>query len=806
MKKTLLLWVLMLLSSVTGVALAQSSLRFTVSDAPTNGAWAENTHWYLINASIADEYHSKGYLCSQNTNYPSGTFFDSTYGLLLDNAQKPQTSYGLWCVVGDETNGYTFYNRGEGTSKVLGLKSGNFSLIDPSADDISDYVTKFDYAASTNSSAGEALCFKSHGTSDYWNNGNCTINQQMKSHLTTWTGNNSNTGTGGNAYTFTEADENALAVADYYDTRISEGIDNIISNNAAYVNYVFSRSQANLDAMADKQPTTKEAADAAKTAMVNAKNTPEVNQPVAGQKYLIKNKNYNNYLTVSSTGVPQCNATLTPDKLWTIEAGSTSGFYKLKNVVVKNNGSGKYIEGKPNRSSAYSTGTTGVEYKMIHPVTEAGTAISYNDITNANLGNYCFWHEDQPHNLVCWQAQSGSNVMAPSLWYFVAVDDSEINTYTDKNTEKYDLLNLSDAEYQSVMNTYLRSERNTSDVETLQTGMNEYFHKHYFRIISRSNFPISTTESGTKAKMLTSRNGMEADPNTLWQLHPVSGSTGYRLYNANGKAYVYNTSDAENASTRVTAPLTTTYDEGLTFTLSQTDNYLFLTDESGHKLNCEAASEGSILDWWNGVGNNNQWKIEPATNLTITLNAANNNTYATTYLPFSISSVTGAKAYVAQGINNGYVHVDETTNGVKAENGFLLIGESGNTTATLTIGESETTSQMTGTLTDLDMTNEDHNLYNVFGRKTGTTDGTTVVGFFTPSSSVTSIKANRGFFKGSGTQALMLQFNGESTGIDAATMGIHPSNAPIYDLSGRKVAKATKGGVYIQGGHKFIIK
>ena len=29
-------------------------------------------------------------------------------------------------------------------------------------------------------------------------------------------------------------------------------------------------------------------------------------------------------------------------------------------------------------------------------------------------------------------------------------------------------------------------------------------------------------------------------------------------------------------------------------------------------------------------------------------------------------------------------------------------------------------------------------------------------------------------------------------------------NAPIYDLSGRRVAKTVKGGVYIQNGKKFV--
>lgn len=808
MKKFLLSCMLMLFSTITGMVWAQSDLRFTASEAPSNNTWAENTHWYLINASIKDDYHYKGYLCSRNTDYPSGTYFHSTYGLLLNKADKPKTSYGLWCLVGDETSGYTFYNRGEGTSKVLGLKDGNFSLIDPTSSDASNYVTKFDYAASTNSSVSNALCFKSHGTNAYWNNGNYSISGGVYlSHLTTWTDNNSTTATNGNAYTFTEADENDLAIADYYDARINESIDNIISENSPYVTYIFSRTQANLDEMADVNPTTKETADAAKATMIKAKNTPIVNAPQDGQKYLLKNKRYNHYLTISSTGTPLCNDLLSTDKLWTIEVGSTDGFYKLKNVTFKNSGSNKYIEGKPGKSGAYSSGTTGVEYKIINPTIQSGAAITYENITNSNLEDYKFWHEDASKNLVCWQAQSGSSVVDPSLWYFIPVTDIEASTFTDNNAIMYDILNLSDVTFQNILNTYKQTDRNTSDVETMRNSMDTYFHNHYFRLITKSNLVISTQESGTKAKMLTSRSGMEADPNTLWQLHPVTNSTRYKIYNANAKAYIYNTSNADETATRVTAPLTTSFDEGHSYNITKTGDYLFLTDENDHNLNGEGQGANCILDYWNGLGDNNQWKIELATNLTVSLNAANENTYATVYLPFSVSNVTGAQAYVAQDIANGYVHVDETPNGVKAENGFLLIGDAGATTATLTIGESETTSKMTGTLTDLDMTNEDHTLYNVFGRKANVTDGTTIVGFFNPSSNVTSIKANRGFFKGSGLQAIMLNFNGITTSIDDITTDhVRPTNAPIYDLSGRRVMQPSKGGVYIQSGHKFLMK
>ena len=115
---------------------------------------------------------------------------------------------------------------------------------------------------------------------------------------------------------------------------------------------------------------------------------------------------------------------------------------------------------------------------------------------------------------------------------------------------------------------------------------------------------------------------------------------------------------------------------------------------------------------------------------------------------------------------------------------------------------------MTGTLTDLDITNEDKALYNVFGRKVVNDAATTTVGFFTPSSTLNTIKANRGFFKGTGTQALLLNFGGNNiTNIHTTIVDNKSTNSqPIYDLSGRRVISPVKGGLYIQQGHKFIAK
>jgi hypothetical protein len=55
-----------------------------------------------------------------------------------------------------------------------------------------------------------------------------------------------------------------------------------------------------------------------------------------------------------------------------------------------------------------------------------------------------------------------------------------------------------------------------------------------------------------------------------------------------------------------------------------------------------------------------------------------------------------------------------------------------------------------------------------------------------------------------GANMLRFNFGGETTVIDAVE--VENANAPIYDLSGRRVLTTVKGGVYIQNGKKFIVK
>lgn len=83
----------------------------------------------------------------------------------------------------------------------------------------------------------------------------------------------------------------------------------------------------------------------------------------------------------------------------------------------------------------------------------------------------------------------------------------------------------------------------------------------------------------------------------------------------------------------------------------------------------------------------------------------------------------------------------------------------------------------------------------------GKLDGT--LGFYAVDG---TIGANKAYLRSTtGAQAIKISFNGQYTNIDnAVTIG--SSNAPIYDITGRRVANMKHAGVYIKNGKKVIIK
>ena len=68
-----------------------------------------------------------------------------------------------------------------------------------------------------------------------------------------------------------------------------------------------------------------------------------------------------------------------------------------------------------------------------------------------------------------------------------------------------------------------------------------------------------------------------------------------------------------------------------------------------------------------------------------------------------------------------------------------------------------------------------------------------------------TVNKNKAYFTltAPAANALNFDFGGVATGIENAVAD-KANNAPIYDLSGRRVMNAVKGGIYIQNGKKFV--
>lgn len=216
-----------------------------------------------------------------------------------------------------------------------------------------------------------------------------------------------------------------------------------------------------------------------------------------------------------------------------------------------------------------------------------------------------------------------------------------------------------------------------------------------------------------------------------------------------------------------------------------------------------AANGGANMVGWNGNSTTeaSQWYVIPATDVEIDMTTQGDKKYASAYLPFAVSNVAGATAYTGA-LNAEKNAIDMTaTTAVPANTGFVLVGTADK--ATLTIGEAAAisgTNALTGTNTGIAFAEATPKAnYLVFGVNNGT------VGFYTPGN-VTAIPANKAYINASAlsNQAIALNFGNTVTGINAATINNGENNAPIYDLSGRRVWAPVKGGLYIQNGKKLV--
>ena len=321
----------------------------------------------------------------------------------------------------------------------------------------------------------------------------------------------------------------------------------------------------------------------------------------------------------------------------------------------------------------------------------------------------------------------------------------------------------------------------TASAALLTQHCNKIDTKKYYRIKNKKYGHYIGWKEGT-SNTVKMNDDDKAAVDQLWQFVESNGK--FKLLNVNAGTYLANVAGGKGNTTSLNAG-------GADYTVSVSDAPAFEILDGGKPVQEESNQN---LNWWYDSDGNAKWYLIEATDIEVALNNAGTKSYATTYLPFSVSAAEGAELYTGE-LNGNFMNLTKSHTGVAAEQGIVLVGESSATKAVLTIGEGTATGKgLVGTLTP--KTVEASSVLTL--GKSGDE-----VGFFAFTG--TQIGANKAYVeKTAGASAVMINF-GEVTGIENA-VAPEAANAPLYDLSGRRVVKAVKGGLYIQNGKKFIAR
>lgn len=196
---------------------------------------------------------------------------------------------------------------------------------------------------------------------------------------------------------------------------------------------------------------------------------------------------------------------------------------------------------------------------------------------------------------------------------------------------------------------------------------------------------------------------------------------------------------------------------------------------------------------------------------TVTFNAVSDvegvSNLATFSAPFATVVPEGVTAYYVSTVDNtkATMKAIEAGKAIPANAGVILTSTTG-TEATMIPATTETAADLTGNKLGnsagaAKTIAEGDNAYILAGGTDGTAFYKGKVG--------TTLGMNKAYLTfvavSGGEQAISMNFGGNVTGINQI-VNAEQNNAPVYDLTGRRVVRTVKGGLYIKGGNKFIAR
>lgn len=234
-------------------------------------------------------------------------------------------------------------------------------------------------------------------------------------------------------------------------------------------------------------------------------------------------------------------------------------------------------------------------------------------------------------------------------------------------------------------------------------------------------------------------------------------------------------------------------DGNANFIINKVGTYNAYSMNQLNRTDCTTAFKLEEVSYPNTVTFNNVSDVEGVSNL------------ATFSAPFATVVPEGVTAYYVSTADNtkATMKAIEAGKAIPAKAGVILTSTTGDE-ATMIPATTETAAELTGNKlgnsAGADKTiAESDNAYILANGANGTAFYKGTIG--------STLKANKAYLTLDviGGEAISMNFGGNVTGINQI-VNAEQNNAPVYDLTGRRVVRTVKGGLYIKGGNKFIAR
>ncbi len=384
--QTILMFLLMQVIMLNASAqIAPTGLTISPDIAPDAVEFPANTTWYKMTNNTQNYvmFYEEG----QTKIMLTSTVFDG------ENAQ-------LWCVTGNQTDGYRFYNKAAGPQKVLSSPTNvtNQTGTNPILKSITEATAAgenitWDFYTSTNITGG--FYISQHGQSGK------KLNRRGDAGgaLAYWTGG----ADAGSTFVFTAYNPDFAAIKTQAQAIIS-------SNTAGYVGS-YSAEQINALNAALTALNADSTNTSLQSALIEAYGSLSKIKLQQGQTYLVKNVGYGRYMSSNSAGthIVAVSTQNSNDlrQMWTFDQQSNDK-YKMYNV-----GEGRFARSISAASEHFQL--------VVNPIYKSDNDMSLQSAerfaswTIRNKNGHGAMHEDAAHNVVSWEA--GTN----TSWYLIPI-------------------------------------------------------------------------------------------------------------------------------------------------------------------------------------------------------------------------------------------------------------------------------------------------------------------------------------------------------------------------------------------------